>query len=86
MDQFSLVAGGAVSRVNPNSTGLNPSWRKALVHVLFGRGWVEGTPSSEIEEIRAQVASNLKNLSDLMPEAGSYFNEVCPQFTIAGLR
>jgi FAD/FMN-containing dehydrogenase len=70
-----LVAGGAVSKINPDSTGLNPSWRKALVHVTFGIGWDEGAPFSEIEKLRAELALSLKKLSNVMPNAGSYFNE-----------
>lgn len=71
----SLVAGGAVAQVDPDSTGLNPAWRKALVHLLWGTGWQEGTPFSEIKQLRAVIAQSLTRVSEL---AGSsaYFNEV----------
>jgi hypothetical protein len=71
----SFVAGGAVAQVDPDSTGLNPAWRQALVHVLWGTGWQEGTPFSEIKQLRAVVARSLTRISEL---AGSsaYFNEV----------
>jgi hypothetical protein len=82
MNYFSVIAGGAVSRIDPDSTGLHPSWRKALVHASFIVEWAEGTPSSEIEKLRAEVALGLKKVSDLMPGAGSYFNEVCTQSII----
>lgn len=76
---FSYVGGGAVSRVNPDSTGLNPAWRKALVHAVFRTTWDEGASFSEIEQARAELAARLKKVSDEMPGAGSYFNEVCAQ-------
>jgi hypothetical protein len=72
---WNFVAGGAVSKVDPDSTGLNPSWRKALLEFTLGIGWVEGTPFSEIKKLRAEQALVVKKLSALMPDAGSYFNE-----------
>jgi hypothetical protein len=65
MNYFSLVAGDAVSRVDSDSMGLHPSWRKAPMHVSLGVGWAEGAPSSEMEKLRAEVALNLKKVSDL---------------------
>jgi hypothetical protein len=73
---YSLVAGGAVSKVDPESTGLNPAWRKALAHVAWGTGWVEGTPASEIKQLRAALAQSLKNVTDLTGSS-AYYNEVC---------
>lgn len=73
---YRLVAGGAVSRVDPNSTGLNPAWRKALAHVIFGTGWAEGTTPTMINQLRNQLAGRLKSISELTPGSGAYFNEV----------
>lgn len=75
-----LVAGGAVSKVDPDSTGLNPAWRKALASVTFGIGWAEGTSSTEIKQLRAELAGKLESISALAPESGSYFNEVSVLF------
>ena len=73
---YSLVAGGAVSKVDPESTGLNPAWRKALAHVAWSTGWVEGTPASEIKQLRAALAQSLKNVTELTGSS-AYYNEVC---------
>jgi hypothetical protein len=73
---YSFVAGGAVSRVNPNSTGLNPAWRRALGHLIFTTTWAEGTTTTEIENLRKPLARTLKKISDVTPGSGAYFNEV----------
>lgn len=74
---ISYVAGGAVSKVAPDSTGLNPAWRGCLWEATFGTAWDEGAPFSEIKRLRAELATTLKKVSDIMPGAGSYLNEVC---------
>jgi hypothetical protein len=70
LTHYGHVAGGAVSKVNPDSTGVNPAWRNAL-----SIGWNEGTSASEINQMRPGLALALGNLSRL---AGSsaYLNEV----------
>jgi hypothetical protein len=74
---YRLVAGGAVSRVNPNSTGLNPAWRKALAHVIFAAVWADGTTTTtEIDQLRKKLARQLTIISDITPGSGAYFNEV----------
>jgi hypothetical protein len=70
----SLVAGGTVSKVNPELTGLNPAWRKALTHVVWGTGWDEGAPVSEINKLRAVLAESLQNFTDLTGSS-AYYNE-----------
>jgi hypothetical protein len=87
--EWSLVAGGAVSRVDPDSTGLNPAWRKALGQLGYGTGWAEGASTAEITQLRKQLAQNLKKLSDLTPGSGAYFNEASmfepnPSYTFFG--
>lgn len=70
------MAVGAVSKLDPDSTGLNPAWRKALVHVVWGTGWDEGTPTSEIENLRTVLAQSLQNVARLTGSS-AYYNEVC---------
>ena len=65
-----------MSRVAPNAMGLNPAWRRALVHTIFSTGWVEGTPVDVIDEIIDEVKANMTVLRALAPESGAYFNEV----------
>jgi hypothetical protein len=62
--------------VDPDSTGLNPAWRKAIAQLGYGTGWGEGTSTAEITQLRKQLAQNLKKVSDLTPGSGAYFNEV----------
>jgi hypothetical protein len=74
---FSFVAGGAVSKVDPSSTGLHPAWRNCLWEATFGTAWDEGIPFNEIKRLRAGLATIINEVSDIMPGAGSYLNEVC---------
>jgi len=71
----SLVAGGAVSKVDPDSTGINPAWRKALTHLIWSQGWDEGTSASEIDQISAALTKTLGKVSTLTGSS-AYLNEV----------
>ncbi|KDQ63536.1 hypothetical protein JAAARDRAFT_169472 [Jaapia argillacea MUCL 33604] len=70
-----LVAGGNVSKVDPDSTGLNPAWRDAIVHFAMGVGWPDGTLATEIQALRGRVSQALVALNDLAPNSGAYLNE-----------
>ncbi|CAL1695780.1 unnamed protein product [Somion occarium] len=72
---FHLVAGGAVSKTDPDATGLNPAWRKGVLHAAFGSGWPEGTSSADIEQIANGIKQNLTLIENLSPNAGAYLNE-----------
>ena len=76
---YSMVAGGAVSNVSEDATGINPAWREAAAHAPFGVAWPEGTTSEEIEAIRDSLKSTLATLRALAPESGAYLNEVSMQ-------
>ena len=71
-----FVAGGAVSRPNASSTGLNPAWRKALVHTIFGVAWADGTSAAEIGEMQDTLKATSAKVRALAPDSGAYFNEV----------
>ncbi|EIW57345.1 FAD-binding domain-containing protein [Trametes versicolor FP-101664 SS1] len=75
---YHLVAGGAASRVDPDASGLNPAWRKAVVHVVGGATWADGTTSDEINALRAALSDRNAKLRALAPESGAYFNEASP--------
>ncbi|KAI0363913.1 FAD-binding domain-containing protein [Pilatotrama ljubarskyi] len=84
-----MVSGGAVSRVNPGAMGVNPAWRKALLHTIFATGWAEGTPNDIINELVDGVKQNMTTLRALAPKSGAYFNEASlfepnPQQTFFG--
>ena len=72
----SSVAGGAVSRVDPDSTGLNPSWRKAISEVVIGVSWDEGSTADFISQQIDQLKEMILILDELTTDSGSYFNEV----------
>jgi hypothetical protein len=72
----SSVAGGAVSRVDPESTGLNPSWRKAIAQVYITESWEEGANSTTILAARERLKKGTDVLDKLTKDSGSYLNEV----------
>ena len=73
---FSSIAGGAVSRVDPDSTGLNPSWRRAISEVVIGVTWDEGSTADFISQQIDQLKQMILVLDELTTDSGSYFNEV----------
>ncbi|CAZ84334.1 unnamed protein product [Tuber melanosporum] len=72
-----VVAGGQVARNKGTiDSALNPSWRKALVHLVFARGWETSTSFQE----QAIIARNMTDveapvLAALEPDMGAYINE-----------
>jgi len=69
-----------VSKIDPDSVGVNPAWRKAVVHAAFGVSWPEGTSSRKIPEMVADVKQVESQLRELTPSSGAYFNEVHHDF------
>ncbi|KAF8692566.1 hypothetical protein AX14_002469 [Amanita brunnescens Koide BX004] len=74
--EFNFVAGGAVSKVNPDSAGLNPAWRKTLGELVTSVDWNEGTSAAEIKSLRKIAASNLELLDTISVDHATYYNEV----------
>ena len=62
----------------PSSTGLNPAWRKAFIHTVFGVEWPEGTSIAGIQEAENVVKKGIADLHALAPDSGAYFNEASP--------
>ena len=73
---FSSVAGGAVSRVDPDSTGLNPSWRNALSEFYIIASWPQGSTVDFIFQQIDEMKQSTFILDELTTDSGSYFNEV----------
>ena len=73
---LSSVAGGAVSHINPDSTGLNPSWRKALSQVYIYTTWSEGSPAHVVSQQIDKMKQSTLILDRLTTDSGSYLNEV----------
>ena len=65
-----------MSRVDPESTGLNPAWRKSMVYATLGTGWQDGANLTEIEVARQRLIQDMKILEGIAPESGAYLNEV----------
>ncbi|KAM6497608.1 FAD binding domain containing protein [Amanita muscaria] len=68
------VAGGVVSKVNPDSTGLHPSWREALGTIESMTTWEECTPAAEINRLRQIATVDLEALDTTSPDSGTYLN------------
>jgi hypothetical protein len=51
-----------VSKVDPDSTGLNPAWRKALAHIDWSQGWDEGASASEIDQIEGSTRKDSRKV------------------------
>jgi len=75
---YYLIAGGAVSRVDPDSTGLHPAWRTALAYTVAEIGWADGTSSNEINALRANFKLTRAKWDSLAPNSCAYFNEASP--------
>ncbi|KAL4064183.1 hypothetical protein V8B97DRAFT_2105927 [Scleroderma yunnanense] len=56
---FNMVAGGKVSQIDPESAGVKPAWRNAVMEAICAISWEEGASA----------------LHDVAPNDGAYFNE-----------
>ena len=65
-----LVAGGAVSKVDPKTTGLHPAWRAAGAFTVFGAMWEGSTSAQDIAWHWQRVAESMVVLRALAPESG----------------
>ncbi|KAH7886480.1 hypothetical protein F5I97DRAFT_1829115 [Phlebopus sp. FC_14] len=76
---FNMIAGGKVNQVDPDSAGLNPAWRNAIVEAVCGFSWEDGTSHEDLQVQIKQLKSWINAMHDLTPSDGAYFNEVCGQ-------
>ncbi|KAJ7573870.1 hypothetical protein C8J56DRAFT_980674 [Mycena floridula] len=72
---FNLLAGGAVAKILPNATSVNPGWRKALHLVIFASGWTSSTPLDVRDEIRQTVTAQTSLFEPFSEGLGAYLNE-----------
>jgi hypothetical protein len=75
---LSFAAGGVVSKLDPDSVGAHPDWRKVLGNVIYPLGWKDGDSASVIEETKSRLRGKLDILSGL--GRGTYFNEASRGF------
>ncbi|KAH7886481.1 hypothetical protein F5I97DRAFT_997130 [Phlebopus sp. FC_14] len=72
---FNMIAGGKVNQIDPDSAGLNPAWRNAIVEAVCGFSWEDGTSQEDLQVQIKQLKSWIKIMHDLTPNDGAYFNE-----------
>ena len=65
-----------MTQINPESAGVNPAWRNAVVETGCGVAWDEGASSKDIEELISQLKAWIGAFHDVAPNDGAYFNEV----------
>lgn len=72
-----VVADGAVARnAGKVQSALNPAWRKAIVHITFGRDWAPDATLAEQIAIREKLTNvEIPMLKTLEPGMGTYLNE-----------
>ncbi|KAG8724815.1 hypothetical protein FRC09_013776 [Ceratobasidium sp. 395] len=78
---LNFVGGGAVSKVDPESAGLNPQWRNdALISWNMGSTWNDTTPAETIDNIKKTITDYTQALGELAGlDQAAYFNEADPQ-------
>lgn len=70
-----IVAGGAIASSQVDSA-VNPAWRKALTHIVFGQDWESNATLAEQEKIQSKITNVLvERLRKLEPHMGAYLNE-----------
>ncbi|KAG8736932.1 hypothetical protein FRC10_008705 [Ceratobasidium sp. 414] len=76
-----IVGGGVIDKIDPESTGLNPQWRKeALVSWNPLSGWEDDTPADMIKVIKSAVTNVTQELGKLAGlDHAAYFNEADPE-------
>ncbi|KAF9528446.1 FAD binding domain-containing protein [Crepidotus variabilis] len=72
---LNVIGGGAVNRVDPSLTGLNPSWRHSLAEVYVTEGWEDGSNATVIQQAADRLKKNTDILENVSTDSGSYLNE-----------
>ncbi|KAL4062009.1 hypothetical protein J3A83DRAFT_4178849 [Scleroderma citrinum] len=73
--EWVLSPGGKVSQINPESAGVNPAWRDAVVEAVCGVSWDDGASSNQIQGLISQLQTWISAFHDVAPNDGAYFNE-----------
>ena len=81
----SMTAGGKVTQIDPESAGINPAWRNAVVGAGCVVSWQEGASSQEIEDEISQLKTWMNALYAVAPNDGAYFNEVRTRHIVSRL-
>ncbi|KAG8736933.1 hypothetical protein FRC10_008706 [Ceratobasidium sp. 414] len=78
---INIVGGGVIDKIDPESTGLNPQWRKeALVSWNPSSGWTDDTPAEMIKVFKAAVTNVTQELGKIGGlDHAAYLNEADPE-------
>ncbi|GAB5590129.1 hypothetical protein Unana1_05029 [Umbelopsis nana] len=74
-----LVAGGQVAKIDPESVGVNPAWRTALVHLIIPIAWPENSTLVDKQWKKKRLQELTQRLIDMTPDSGAYLNEASPE-------
>ncbi|KIJ13635.1 hypothetical protein PAXINDRAFT_13592 [Paxillus involutus ATCC 200175] len=69
--QALIDSGGKVNQINPDSLGVNPAWRNAVVQTSCEASWQDGATSTEIDGIIDQLKGRIKTIP-WQPQASSF--------------
>ncbi|KIK95398.1 hypothetical protein PAXRUDRAFT_140764 [Paxillus rubicundulus Ve08.2h10] len=72
---FNTVAGGKVNQIDPDSAGVNPAWRDAVIETICGITWEDGASSAEIQGMIDELKTVIAAMNVLTPLDGAYVNE-----------
>ncbi|CAE6489921.1 unnamed protein product [Rhizoctonia solani] len=77
---MNIVGGGVINGVDPNSTALNPQWRRDALAVWGYTGtWSHDTPADIIEGIKKSVTELTQRVGEVAGlDDASYLNEADP--------
>lgn len=71
-----IVAGPGVARNSKIDSAVNPSWRRAAVHMLYGKGWADNaTVAQQQAVIRNMTEVELPIIHAVESDMGAYQNE-----------
>lgn len=71
-----LVAGGEVNKKDPDSVGVNPAWRKALMHIVLSNAKFSPNATAKHRKAVGERLTKLNSkLIDFTPGSGAYMNE-----------
>ncbi|CEL55973.1 hypothetical protein RSOLAG1IB_01986 [Rhizoctonia solani AG-1 IB] len=75
-----IVGGGVINDGDPDSTGLNPQWRRDALAVWGYTGtWSYEIPTEDIKTIKEQVTNLTQRVGEIAGlDHASYFNEADP--------
>lgn len=73
---FNSVAGGAASRIDPDSSAFNPAWRKAITEVIISQTVdIENESIDTIRAAQERLRKGTRVLDTITTDSAAYYNE-----------